>query len=110
MASGARHVGTITQTVAAELRAEVARGLVRKDDLAARSGVPVGTLSKILRGVAPIDMEQYGALCIALGVDAAELFARARVAVRAQWRDELGMTPEQVLAERVATSPPAPAR
>lgn len=70
-------VGAATRAVAGELRAVVARRGIGQASLAEASGVAQATLSKILRGVAPIDVEQVYAICNALGVEPSDVLEAA---------------------------------
>ena len=58
-------------------RAAAARRNVTQGRLSEMSGIPLGTLSKIMRGISAIDVEQLFVLCTALGVDPVELMTTA---------------------------------
>lgn len=69
--------GPITTYAAAELRAQRARLEMTYDELAARAGLSKPAVMGALKGRQAIAMENYFALCRALGVDGVRLFAEA---------------------------------
>lgn len=69
--------GPITTYAAAELRAQRARLEMTYDELAARAGLSKPAVMGALKGRQAIAMENYVALCRALDVDGAQLFAEA---------------------------------
>lgn len=77
MASGKREVGALTQAVAAELRAALARRNVSQKFVAGAAEIPSATLGKILRGVSVIDVEQLYRICRAIGVEPQDVVANA---------------------------------
>jgi transcriptional regulator with XRE-family HTH domain len=73
----------LTLKLAEILRAELARRDWTQLELAARSGVPQPMISKILKGKrSHITIDELDALCVALGLDAAEVLTEAREYVR----------------------------
>jgi transcriptional regulator with XRE-family HTH domain len=77
MASNAREIGEYTRLVVDEIRAERARKRMTQKELAAASGIPLGTLSHIEQGQAVLDVEQMGAIAKGLKVDLVALLAAA---------------------------------
>ena len=69
--------GPITTYAAAELRAQRARLEMTYDELAARAGLSKPAVMGALKGRQAIAMENYVALCRALDIDGAQLFAEA---------------------------------
>lgn len=68
-----------TESAAAELRAAMARKRITTAELAGDLGVTAMWLSRRLRGVTPLTIEDFGRICQALDVDAASLLDLARV-------------------------------
>lgn len=69
MPKGSRNVGSFTRAVASEFRAVLAITQTSQIQLSESTGIPYGTLSKILRGITPIDLEQFYIICEALKLD-----------------------------------------
>ena len=70
-------IGPVTEYVAAELRAQRGRREITIDDLASRAGLSRSAVAAALKGRQAIAMEVFVALCRALDVDGAHLFAEA---------------------------------
>jgi transcriptional regulator with XRE-family HTH domain len=70
--------GPLTREVGAILRARVARLNLTLSDLTEASGVSVPQLSRMLRGLARIDLEQFAAICERLGLRTEDVWAEAK--------------------------------
>lgn len=69
-----------TASVTAELRAELARRRLTTARLAEDLGVTQMWLSRRLRGITPLTIDDTGRICAALDLDPATLFAPATTA------------------------------
>lgn len=78
MATNPRLVGELTQTIAAELRAQRVARRLKQEEVSAATGIPVNTLSKIERGLTAIDVEQIEKIAIFYGMLPEELWSLAR--------------------------------
>lgn len=75
----------LNQAVAAEFRAELGRQRpLTQAELAKRSGIPVDTLGKLLRGDGMFDVVQVDAIAIGLRLTGHEILARAEAALLTQ--------------------------
>lgn len=70
--------GRLTREVGAILRARVARLNLNLSDLTEASGVSVPQLSRMFRGLARIDIEQFAAICARLGLRTEDVWAEAK--------------------------------
>lgn len=75
-------VSDLTRHVASRLRGLMAQHRVTQAELADSVGVSQSQLSKMVRGVRPIDLDQLDGMCIALGVDTGDLIKEAEVALQ----------------------------
>lgn len=70
--------GPLTREVGAILRARVARLNLTLSDLTEASGVSAPQLSRMFRGLARIDLEQFAAICARLGLKTEDVWAEAK--------------------------------
>ncbi|WIE54200.1 helix-turn-helix transcriptional regulator [Curtobacterium sp. MCBD17_003] len=70
-------ISDLTRLVASNIRGLMAQHGVKQADLAASIGVSQSQLSKMIRGVRPIDLDQLDGMCMALGEDTAAVIKRA---------------------------------
>jgi len=75
-------VSDLTRHVASRLRGLMAQHRVTQAELAESIGVSQSQLSKMVRGVRPIDLDQLDGMCIALGVDTGDLIKEAEAALQ----------------------------
>jgi DNA-binding Xre family transcriptional regulator len=81
MATGTKPApGTLTQEIAATLRAQIARAKVSQADISRTVGISTGQLSGILNGHKQVDLEQLDELCWALGLSFRQVIADADAA------------------------------
>ena len=66
---------TLSQRIAARLRAERARQRLTIREVEARSGVPAPSLYRYFSGARAFPLDALGAVCEALGVDVEDLLA-----------------------------------
>ncbi len=74
----------LTQTVAGIIRGRMARFGIGQAELAAAINVSQSQLSKMVRGIRPIDIDQLDGMAVALGLDAWSVLREAEEAV-ADW-------------------------
>lgn len=74
-------VSDLTRYVAAKIRGLMGEHGVTQAELAAAIGVSQSQLSKMTRGVRPIDLDQLDGMCMALGVDTGDLVKEAEGAL-----------------------------
>lgn len=74
-------VSDLTRFVAARLRGLMAQHSVKQSELAESIGVSQSHLSKMVRGMRPIDLDQLDGMCLALGADTADLLKEAEAAL-----------------------------
>lgn len=98
-AANARYIGPMTEAVAQELRAELARQKRSAKRLAEENGLNRSTLHKTLNAQRAIDVDDLFTLADLLNVSAAELFSRAEAIARESLDD--GLT----LEERLGVDP-----
>jgi len=67
---------TFNQTVAAEVRAEMARQRMSARELSRRSGLAQATLARKIRGDAELGLDDIDVIAEALGVDVVDLIPR----------------------------------
>lgn len=70
-------VSDLTRLIASMIRGLMARHGVKQADMAAAIGVSQSQLSKMVRGVRPIDLDQADGMCRALGADLWEVIKEA---------------------------------
>lgn len=70
-------VSDLTRYVAAKIRGLMGEHGVTQAELADSIGVSQSQLSKMTRGVRPIDLDQLDGMCMALGVDTGDLIKEA---------------------------------
>lgn len=92
-AANARYIGPMTEAVAQELRAELARQKRSAKSLAEDNGLNRSTLHKTLNAQRAIDVDDLFSLAELLNISAAELFARAEVIAQGMVGD--GLTVEE---------------
>lgn len=70
-------VNDLTRLIASRIRGLMAQHGVKQADLAASINVSQSQLSKMLRGVRPIDLDQLDGMCLALGQQMSVIVAEA---------------------------------
>ena len=102
---------TFNQTVAAEVRAEMARQRISARELSRRSGLAQATLARKVRGDAELGLDDLDAIACALGVDVVDLIphrlpatgtggaqpSTGRNGMSAQSRPGCGQSPDQAV-------------
>ena len=78
MGTNAREVGTFGLAIAAELRAAIARSGLSQRKFSEKSGIPIATLNKTLKGNRVADAEDMYAITEALDIDLAQLILDAQ--------------------------------
>lgn len=86
-AANARYIGPMTEAVAEELRAVLARQKRSAKSLAETAGLNRSTLHKTLNAQRAIDVDDLFHLADLLDVSPAEIFARAEVVARTRMGD-----------------------
>lgn len=87
-AANARYIGPMTEAVAQELRAELARQKRSAKSLAEDHGLNRSTLHKTLNAQRAIDVDDLFALADLLSVSPTEMFAKAEAVARQALDDE----------------------
>lgn len=77
MGTNSRTVGPLAESVATELRVELARQGMKIRELARLSGVPYSTTRKCIEGLRAIDMDELRLLTAALHMTPSQLMTRA---------------------------------
>ncbi len=77
MGTNKRHIGKASEALAISVRTFMALRKMKTPTLAAKSGVPLGTLRKIFSLASVIDFEQLQLLAAALDVAPSQIVARA---------------------------------
>ncbi len=80
--TNSRFIGPLSLAVSGELRAELARKGLNVHQFALKSGLPLSTLHKTLKGQRVVDVEDLGSICSALDVSPARVLATAMDAAR----------------------------
>lgn len=88
-AANARYIGPMTEAVAEELRAELARQKRSAKSFAEAEGLNRSTLHKTLNAQRAIDVDDLFHLADLLGVSPSAMFSRAEIIARAQLDDGL---------------------
>jgi transcriptional regulator with XRE-family HTH domain len=70
-------VSDLTRLIASRIRGLMAQHGVKQAEMAAAIGVSQSQLSKMIRGVRPIDIDQLDGMCLALGTDMYSLVKEA---------------------------------
>jgi transcriptional regulator with XRE-family HTH domain len=70
-------VSDLTRLIASRIRGLMAQHGVKQAEMAAAIGVSQSQLSKMIRGVRPIDIDQLDGMCLALGTDLYSLIKEA---------------------------------
>lgn len=73
------HIPLRRSSVAAEVRAELARQAKTQQSLAQATGISVDTLRRRLAGLKPFYVEELGSVCRFLGITVDELLQRAEM-------------------------------
>lgn len=89
MGTNAREVGPMTEAVAGELRAALARKKLSMREFARTSGLPLTTLQRTLSGKRAIDVDQLFEICDWLQIDAGEVIEAAEKIARSDLDDGL---------------------
>lgn len=77
----------LTREVAGLLRARLAHKNISQVALAATTGISTSQLSKMLRGVKPIDLDQLDEICWALGLEVRDIVQSADEATDSRFSD-----------------------
>lgn len=89
-AANARYIGPMTEAVAEELRAVLARQKRSAKNLAETAGLNRSTLHKTLNAQRAIDVDDLFHLADLLDVSATDIFARAELVARSRLGDDGG--------------------
>lgn len=104
MPSGSREVGALGRAVARSLDEARARSGRSLRSLAPETPVSFTQLGRILAGEKVMTMDEFGAICVALGLDPEDVFRDAVESVAAHKRAELRMVDDEADRDGTATS------